>query len=176
MDDASLAARARDGDQRALTELVDRYHGICWRYAYRMLDDVDDAEDAVQETFLRLHGALAKYEERQQFRSWLMQVLVNQCRMAARSRDRHRRRFVRDSIALSTAAAPAHTVADDALRKAVASLDDKAREAILLRYGEGLGYDEMKQVTGVEVSALKMRVKRACERLRTLLTVGASDE
>jgi RNA polymerase sigma-70 factor (ECF subfamily) len=172
MNDLPLIARAREGDQRALTELVDRYYGLCWRYACAMLDDADDAEDAVQDTFVRMHSGLDRYQERGQFRSWLLQILVNQCRSAARARHRRQRRFIRDPVAMSLAVASTPREPEEAMHAAIAALDPKYREALLLKHGEGLGYREMVAITGVDESALKMRVKRACDTLRRVLQPG----
>jgi RNA polymerase sigma-70 factor (ECF subfamily) len=173
MPDAELVARARAGDAGALRDLVERYYDACWRYAYRMLGDRADAEDAAQETFLRAMASLGAYQERAQFRQWLFTILVNQCRNALVARARRKSRFV------SSDELPEHdqrrgitdppVLADDELARAVAQLEPEQREALLLRFGEGMDYAEMATATGASQSALKMRVKRACDRLRRLL-------
>ncbi len=171
--DAELVVRARAGDAGALRDLVERYYDACWRYAYRMLGDRADAEDAAQETFLRALAALATYEERSQFREWLFTILVNQCRNALVSRSRRERRFVSSDEfpvqehGLRAAEPPA--MADDELAQAVARLEPEQREALLLRFGEGMDYAQMSLATGASQSALKMRVKRGCDRLRGML-------
>jgi RNA polymerase sigma-70 factor (ECF subfamily) len=80
---------------------------------------------------------------------------------------------VHDELARASAAAPAPFrrlgVEDGALQRALRQLDPLQREAVLLKYAEGLEYGEMVRLTGVGESALKMRVKRGAERLRTLL-------
>lgn len=173
MPDAELVVRARAGDAGALRDLVERYYDACWRYAYRMLGDRADAEDAAQETFLRALAALATYEERSQFREWLFTILVNQCRNALVSRARRERRFVSSDEfpvqehGLRAAEPPA--MADDELAQAVARLEPEQREALLLRFGEGMDYAQMSLATGASQSALKMRVKRGCDRLRGML-------
>lgn len=173
MPDAELVVRARAGDAGALRDLVERYYDACWRYAYRMLGDRADAEDAAQETFLRALAALATYEERSQFREWLFTILVNQCRNALVSRSRRERRFVSSDEfpvqehGLRAAEPPA--MADDELAQAVARLEPEQREALLLRFGEGMDYAQMSLATGASQSALKMRVKRGCDRLRGML-------
>lgn len=173
MPDAELVARARAGDPGALRDLVERYYDDCWRYAYRMLGDRADAEDAAQETFLRALAALGDYQERAQFRQWLFTILVNQCRNALVARARRRRRFVSSSEL--PADDPRRGIiepapgADDELARAVAQLEPDQREALLLRFGEGMDYLQMSLATGASQSALKMRVKRACDRLRGLL-------
>ncbi len=180
MTDAELVTRTRDGDSDAFGLLVARYYDACWRFAYHMLGERADAEDVLQETFLRAYLALARYDERDQFRGWLFRILTNQCRNAQTSRGRRGRRFVQDDVAIEGAAAPPGAppagIHDVTLAKALAQLDPAQREALLLKYAEGLEYTEMSAMTGVGESALKMRVKRGSERLRGLLGQEPSDD
>ena len=172
MTDASLVARAVDGDVDAYTQLVHRYYEPCARYAERMLGNRADAEDAVQDTFLRAYRALGRYREQEQFRAWLYRILSNQCRTIATQRSRYERRVMSDERALNEAAAPVreHLNGDaQLLDSALSELEPMLREAFLLKYGEGMEYREMSAITGVGVSALKMRVKRACDFLRPRL-------
>jgi RNA polymerase sigma-70 factor (ECF subfamily) len=101
-----------------------------------------------------------------------MSILINRCRTAVGARRRREARVVSDDAAVALAASTSsETDADlrDALERALARLDDVHREAFLLKHVEALGYDEMSAMTGAGVSALKMRVRRACERLQVLL-------
>jgi RNA polymerase sigma-70 factor (ECF subfamily) len=169
--DAGLASRAARGDVEAYERLVRQYHGSCLRYASRMLRDDADAEDAVQDTFMRAHLALSRYDDRQPFRAWIFRILVNRCRTLALQRARRTRRFADDPLALENTAAPVHDTGNHAevIRRAVDELEPLLREAFLLKYVEGMEYQEMSAVLGAGVSALKMRVKRACDALRPRL-------
>lgn len=173
MTDAELVTKTRNGDSEAFGQLMTRYYDGCWRYAYHMLGERADAEDVLQETFLRAYLALGRYDERDQFRGWLYRILTNQCRNALTSRGRRGRRFIQDEVAIEGAPAPPEAppsgIHDVVLSKALAQLDPAQREALLLKYAEGLEYTEMSAMTGVGESALKMRVKRGSERLRGLL-------
>jgi len=173
MTDAELVIRTRAGDPDAFGILVSRYYDACWRFAYHMTGERAEAEDVLQDAFLRAYLAIGRYDERDQFRGWLFRILTNQCRNALTSRGRRTRRFVQDEIALESAPAPplglATGVEDAALVRALSQLDPLQREALLLKYAEGLEYGEMSAMTGAGESALKMRVKRGSERLRTLL-------
>lgn len=172
MSDSELIARALAGDRAGQDALVERYYDDCWRYAYRLLGDRADAEDAVQETFMRAMLALPQYREHQRFRAWLFTILVNQCRNLAIARNRRARRFLAlPAIGTngSLGSVPPASLPDDELAAALETLDPLHREAVLLRFGEGLAYADMARLTGASESALKMRVKRGCERLRALL-------
>ncbi len=169
MSDAADVQRVLSGDVDAFGRLVDRYYERCARFAVRMLGNRDDAEDALQATFLRAYRSLGKYQERDKFSAWLYRILVNQCRSIAARRSARERVFVREEALLLNA--PDRTVAwtgedEEFVQRVLAELDPLLREAFLLKYIEELSYEEMSQLTGVGVSALKMRVKRACDRLR----------
>ena len=172
MTDASLVRSVLDGNAAAFTTLVDRHSRVCLRFATRMLGNREDAEDVTQETFVRAYGALPRYDGSTAFRTWLMTILVNRCRTALQTRRRRDARVVADEGALATAVA-ATNWHDPALRHAIeqalARLEPTQREAFLLKHVEQLSYDEMSAMTGVGISALKMRVQRACERLQELL-------
>lgn len=169
--DASLAARAARGDVAAYEMLVRHHHASCLRFAVRMLRDDADAEDAVQDTFMRAFLAISRFDARQPFRAWLFRILINRCRTLALQKSRRTRRFQHDPLALVNAAAPESQCSEHAaaIREAVDELDPLLKEAFLLKYVEGMDYQEMSGVLEAGVSALKMRVKRACDALRPRL-------
>ena len=178
MSDAELVARVLDGDSRAFAALAERHHEGCARLAWRLLGHRQDAEDAIQEALLRAYQGLGRYREQDQFRSWLYRILVNQCRSLARRRSRLQRRTVVDP----EGRIPGRAESDekrvdlrDAFQMALDDLEPKLREAVLLKYGEGLEYAEIARITGVGISALKMRVKRASEMLRPRLMEMVGD-
>ncbi|HYW30057.1 MAG TPA: RNA polymerase sigma factor [Gemmatimonas sp.] len=174
--DSAILSRVLAGDVEAFALLVDRYHARCLKVATAVLGDSDDAEDAVQEAFVRAYRGLPGYRESERFGAWLLRIVVNQCR-THRSRGARHGQFgtLDDFDALLVPTASAESGLDDAerretLARALAQLCPEQREAVMLRFAEGLSYDEMATLTGAGVSALKMRVQRACTRLRTLLS------
>ncbi len=168
MTDAELVARAIAGDSEAFAELVTRHHAACLRYAAHALGDPMEAEDVVQETLLRAYRSLSRYEERQQFRSWLFRILVNRCRTAAARNGARRRRHdeAYDADRMVTSDTADTIDLRSRLTRALADLDAPHREAFLLKLGEALGYEEISRITGASVPALKMRVKRARDHVR----------
>ena len=171
MTDATVLARAVAGDRDAFAELVTEYYPSCLRVATRMLRNTADAEDAVQDTFLRALRALPRFRPEVPFRAWLFRILLNQCATHGRRHSRQDRRRAGDAALLEQLpAAPAHQTDDlDRITAAVDALDPLLREAFVLKYIEELDYREMAVVTGASVSALKMRAKRACDALRPQL-------
>ena len=170
--DAAVVRRVLGGDVNAFAILVERHHQRCLRLATRLLGSTQDAEEVVQDAFVRAYRALGRYEEREQFGSWLTRILVNRCRTAASRSARRAQTFVHDEVAANTAAARDRSdsrVWRAEIDRALAALPADQREAFILKHVEELDYDAMATITGAGVSALKMRVKRACERLRALL-------
>lgn len=178
--DARTISRAKLGDIDAFTEIVDAYYRRCLRFARATLRNPDDAEDMVQEAFIRLYRALPRYEERARFESWLFQILGNCCRSANTAFGRQGARAVDDDAALERIAAPAASVDrieddwGDAVRRALSDVPVYNREIFLLHYVEGFSYEEIERMTGVKQSALKMRVKRASDALRKHLAPVAA--
>jgi len=170
--DAAVVARVLAGDTGAYAVIVARYRAHYGRYAVRMLGSREDAEEALQDAFVRAYRSLARCDDPERFAPWFFRILANRCRTAGTRRGRRERTFVNDDIALMGASEdhPAERAAwREELERALQQLDEDQREAFLLKHVEDLGYEDMAAITGVGVSALKMRVKRACERLRVLL-------
>jgi RNA polymerase sigma-70 factor (ECF subfamily) len=172
MTDAWYVEAALNGDSAAFAALVDRHAPACLRYATRMLGSPEDGEDVTQETLLRAHRALKRYDPSMSFRTWIMSILVNRCRTAMLLRRRRTMRVLLDDDAVSRASVCDEsnaTALRDAIERALDRLEPAQREAFLLKHVELLSYDEMAVATGLGVSALKMRVQRACDRLQALL-------
>ena len=173
--DATLISRAKLGDIQAFETIVSRYYARCLRFAHGMLRDPADADDVVQETFVRLYRALPRYEERQRFDSWLFRILGNCCRTANAVHQRHETQDIGDERALHAVASPDRSDAvfdaewGEEVRRALAEVPEYNREIFLLHYVEGFSYEEIERITGVRQSALKMRVKRASDHLRARL-------
>src|ERR1044072_1453831 len=87
-----LIRAAQAGDVRAFAELVDLYYARCLRFALHMLSDRSDAEEALQDTFVRVYRALPSYVERESFEPWLFRILSNRCRRAGSPARRRRPR------------------------------------------------------------------------------------
>ena len=159
------------GETHLYAVLVDRYRDRLGRYAVRMLGELADAEDALQDTFVRGYRSLARCQP-ERFQFWLFGILVNRCRTHAAQRAR-RQNLVVNNEALVLDAGVAPVVDQDEWRRLIAAaldqLPNDQREAFLLKHVEELSYEEMQQLTGVRVPALKMRVLRAREALRRLL-------
>lgn len=166
--DADLVHQAQRGDLAAYAELVNRYRVGLQRYALHLLGNREDAEEALQDSLVRAHRAIRDCRQPALFRAWLTRILVNRCRT----------RLARGGLSLTEGngangldGISVEPLVDqrawrEEIRRALALLSDDLREAFLLRHVEEFSYDEMAELTGASVSALKMRVSRACEQLR----------
>lgn len=173
--DATIVRRVLGGDTEAFSGLVQRYHDRCLRLATHIVGNAEDAEDAVQESFLRAYRHLGSYQERDKFSAWMLRIVVNQCRTSITRVKRHGIVMPLHDDDVLALPSVTHSVADqnalrDELALAMSQLAPEQREAVVLRFSDELTFEEMAAVTGVGVSALKMRVQRACRRLRALLT------
>ena len=171
MSDLAIINRVLDGDVDAYAHLVDRHYERCARIALRIVGNREDAEEAVQDAFLRAFKALGAYEERERFSAWLTHIVVNQCRtMLARTR---RRESVFpdvdvDELPLAVRGSDEGDAWPE-LEQALARLPAEQRESSVLRYAVDQTFQEMARITAAGESALKMRVQRAFARLRALL-------
>ena len=163
---------AISGGVEAFAELSRRYRNSYTRFAVRMVGTRDEAEDVLQSAFIRAYRALDSCRDPARFGAWLYQIVANECRTFVIRRARRDRRLVRDEMTLRSAAASSTADVSDTLddiQYAINQLDAGQREAFLMKHVEQLSYEEMSEITGEKISALKMRVKRACARLRELL-------
>ena len=172
-DDALLVQAVLAGDVDAFGTLVDRYAAEYMRFAVRMLGTREDADEVLHTAFYRAYQHLDSCQDPTRFGAWLYRIVVNECRTRASRRGRRERRLVRDDAVLAQLAAKDQAVELLALReelqRAIDRLPVEQREAFVLKYVEELSYEEMSDITGAGISALKMRTKRACERLREIM-------
>ena len=169
MTDEVIVRQVLAGDVEAYGVLVARYRDRYVRFAMQMLGNREDAEEALQDSFVRGYRSLARCQDPACFSAWLFQILANRCRTHGSRRGRRERTFLQnDAAILSAATAPVvdQSAWREEIERALDRLDPDQREAFLLKHVEELSYDEMAELTGTGVSALKMRVKRACDRLR----------
>lgn len=176
--DGVLLRRVLGGETRIYARLVERYRERLGRYALRMLGNEADAEDAVQDTFIRAYRSLARCQGDSGFGPWVFGILVNRCRTYASRRNRIQGLVVNSETALESAAVASTEGRDalrDAIHRAIEQLPGDQREAFLLKHVEDLSYETMEEVTGVRAATLRMRVFRARDELRKLLAETVRD-
>jgi RNA polymerase sigma-70 factor (ECF subfamily) len=167
--DEELAAEAaREGsDGPAFSALVERFQDRVWRVCYRLMGNAEDAHDAAQEVFVRLFLQRTRFEGRSRYSTWVHGIALRTCLMLRRSRGR-RRRYEMLAADESRAQNSPQLQADATLdvNQILEQLDDEDRALLILKYAEGHSHDELAEMFELSVSACKMRIARARERLQ----------
>ena len=183
--DHELLAEIRDGDEAAFQEIVRRYRNPITNFVYRMIDDYERSVELAQETFIRVYTSASRYQANYSFSTYIYRIATNLA--ISELRRRKRRRFVSlfspftddngDPVELDPP--DLNPLQDESLikderRKAVAraitSLPEKYRAAIVLRDVEGLSYDRIAEVLKLSEGTVKSRINRARNLLKEKLT------
>lgn len=168
--DGTVIQRVRSGDTDAFRILVTRYRRQYGRYAVALTGDADSAADAMQEAFIRAWNSLDACREPDRFGSWFFRILTNQCHTA---RDRRRDTDDVDELELASRDRADESIERTELAAALADalgrLTGEQREAFILKHVDGRSYEEMATLLDTGVDALKMRVHRAREALRSMM-------
>ena len=170
--DETAAAEARRGNQAAFRLLVERHSGPLFRLAFRICGNEQDAEDLVQETFLRAFRQLRRFDGRSSFGTWLYRICINCALDLLRARKNRLEPSIIDSIASPRPGPEQLTRSSELaslLKPAMEQLSDTERVAFVLRHFEGCGIGEIARVLGVEDNAAKQSVFRAVQKLRRAL-------
>jgi len=177
----SAVERARSGDSDAFRLLVEQHSRSIFRLAFRMTGNEQDAEDVVQETFLRAYRQLDRYEARSSFSTWLFRIASNYSLDLIRMRKRHEEKrehgSSEDRDILQTipmdAPGPDRIVygsqVQDRVNAALNELSAQERTAFVLRHFEGMSIEEIGEALGTGTNATKHSIFRAVQKLRRSL-------
>jgi RNA polymerase sigma-70 factor (ECF subfamily) len=179
--DEAAAAETRKGDRNAFRVLVDRHSRAVFRLAYRMTGNEQDAEDVVQETFLRAYKQIRQFDGRSSFSTWLYRICSN-CSLdlirARKTREKQREPLGEkvtswiDTIAAREPDPERLTHSGQItrlLKPALEQLSEMERVAFTLRHFEGCDVEEIARTLGVQQNAAKHSVFRAVQKLRRAL-------
>jgi RNA polymerase sigma-70 factor (ECF subfamily) len=162
MDDRALVEAIRSGDPDAPGRLIERYQGLIFGLCFRMLGHRHDAEDVMQETFVRALRGFSGFESERPLRPWLLGIAANRCRTALARRGR------RPATVAATEEWPDHRVgsaaADDLageLQRALGRLRPDYRMVFALFHEQNLPYEEISQTMGRPVGTIKTWLHRA---------------
>jgi RNA polymerase sigma factor (sigma-70 family) len=178
LEDVELVALAKDGNVHAYEELVSRYQGIAHRVAWLVARQAGEAEDAVQDAFVKAYDALPGFRAGAAFRPWILRIVANEARNRARSTRRREGLALRAAAVDPGGAAPSPEAAAieredaEALMRALARLREPDRLVIAYRYLFELSEAETAGALGVRRGTVKSRLSRALGRLRAELTTS----
>ena len=170
----NLVYRCQQGELAAFSELFGQQETAVYRLALTILQNEQDAEDAVQDVFLRVFEQIKRYQGQSAFKTWLTAIVVNSCR------DKLRRRKVRRALSLDWLRGHAshHNVPDEVNQRQQSQklwalinthLDDKHRLPLILHYHERLPCAEVADILGIRISTVYSRLNTARQRLREQL-------
>jgi RNA polymerase sigma-70 factor (ECF subfamily) len=170
--DEQLAAEAaREGsDGVAFVALVERFRQRVWRICYRLLSNEHDANDAAQEVFVRLFVNRDKFAGRSKYATWVHAIAVRTCLTIRRGRGRRQRH---EDTSSEEQWEQRHEARERTtpglsldLMQMLEILDEEDRAMMILKYAEGYDYQELAEIFDLSVSACKMRLSRAREKLQ----------
>jgi RNA polymerase sigma-70 factor, ECF subfamily len=182
--DAALMLRVKRGDIAAFEELIEKYKQPIVNMMYRMLRDLDEAEDLAQNVFVRVHQSAGRYEVSAKFSTWIFTIARRLCLNEIRRRGRHPAeslessqsdnedqapRQFEDVKTFSPPEAALHGELAQKIEEALAQLPEKQRLAIVLCRQEELSYEEIAKVLGCSVPATKSLIHRGRETLKLKL-------
>jgi RNA polymerase sigma-70 factor (ECF subfamily) len=174
--DVALVRRAREGDFGAFEVLFERYRTLVYRFAYQMTSSRDDAEDIVQEAFVRAYQNLHRYRDEAKFTTWILRIVTNLCTDRARSTQRRTALEQQEAggalewMTLGNPDDPVANLEEDrrkhALKRALVALPIHHRTMIVLRDMEEREYPEIAGMLGCTIGGAKLRVLRARRALK----------
>jgi RNA polymerase sigma-70 factor, ECF subfamily len=184
IDEADLVAKSRDGDARSFSELVRRYEGKIFRLAQHVTQNREDAEDVLQETFMKAYEHLDQFQGNSKFYTWIVRIAVNQALMKLRRRKTDRSVSLDETIDTGEDTVVREIAAWDEdpearfsreelggiLQTAIQSLEPPYRSVFVLRDIDELSTEETADALGLSVPAVKSRLLRARLQLREKLT------
>ncbi len=170
-----LIERTLAGDPHAFEQIFERYKNLVYKAAYLILQDVDEAEDALQETFLKVYRSLGSYQPaKAAFSTWIYRITVNQC-LNQRSKKRLRpdwmsqERSVEAESASESVPFESSISEQQALQQALRSLSAKLRVVLILRFFLDLSYADIAQVLDIPLGTVKSRLNLGLKEIRQAL-------
>ena len=177
LDDAAAVAQAKGGDEEAFRTLVDRHSRAVYRLAYRMTGRPEDAEDVVQETFVRAYRQIGRFESRANFATWLYRIGFNCAIDYMRARPHRETNETHET--LDQLAGGGHAVSTDDLvyageindrvQAALSGLSAQERAAFLMRHYDGCSIEEICAALDLKTNAAKHSIFRAVKKMRVAL-------
>jgi RNA polymerase sigma-70 factor (ECF subfamily) len=168
---SNLIQRSMAGDQSAFGEIFEQYKNLVYKTAYLMLDNPHEAEDALQEIFVKVYRSLGTYQpSKATFSTWLYRITVNHCLNQKRKPS-----FATETLEDSRLASqPPHTLEDhfadeQAIQQALNRLSAKLRAVIVLRYYHDLAYAEIAQILEIPLGTVQSRLNQGMKQIQHAL-------
>ena len=175
-EESSLIRAAQRGDHGAFQQLYESYHDRFYNVAYYTLKDIQLTEDTVQTIFLKIYRGLPTYRFESSFLTWAYRIAMNEARNQLRNK--------KNDLPLAVINGSIHEIHEKAgphedhmiqqreeiVRRAVMELTPKLRTVIVLKYVNGLSYDEIASILNCSQGTVASRLNRAVEKLESILS------
>ncbi len=169
--DEILATRAMQGDQEAVSALVQRYSGPLYRFIQRYRPLREDCDDLLQETWISVWTHFRSFDPRRRFSTWLFQIALNHCRDHAR-RDRVRSRYRTEAGSMpprDDTGSPEERTESRRVLESIEALPPRQKEVLLLRYYQGFSEKETAEILDCPRGTVKSRLHQATREIRRRL-------
>jgi len=173
--EAEIVAKVLKGDRRAYALLVEEYKSPIYNLAYRMTGNSEDADDLTQETFIRAYINLWRFDPKRKFFTWLYTISINLIRNHLKKvknddlLNRTKNIQYNENENQSPEARIIATQESNKINLALLTLKYELRVMLIMKYQQELSFEEIAEITGKSVSAVKMRVYRGLEKLEQLI-------
>ena len=169
--EAEIVSKILKGDRQAYALLVDEYKSPIYNLAYRIIANVEDADDITQETFIRAYQYLWRYDPRKKYFTWLYTIAFNLIKNHIR---KNKKVILSDELNESSLMAnnpspEEKSIEGQEISSYLLLLEDESQALLIMKYQEELSFDEIAGITGKSLSAVKMRIYRSLEKLRELM-------
>jgi RNA polymerase sigma-70 factor (ECF subfamily) len=169
--EAEIVARVLKGDRRAYALLVEKYKSPIYNLAYRMTGNQEDAEDLTQETFIRTYQYLWRYDPRRKFFTWLYTIAFNLIKNHFKKNkyNKSSEELSEHSLTDKNPSPEAKVIETQEISVGLLRLEYESKALLIMKFQQGLTFEEIAEVTGKSVSAIKMSIYRGLEKLKEFL-------
>jgi RNA polymerase sigma-70 factor (ECF subfamily) len=169
--EAEIIARVLNGDRQSYALLVDEYKSPIYNLAYRMTGNLEDADDLTQETFIRAYQYLWRYDKSKKFFTWLYTLALNLIRNHFKKNkyNKSSEELSANLLADKNPSPETELIETQEISVYLLRLEDESRALLIMKFNQGLTFEEIAQITGKSLSSVKMRIYRGLEKLKELL-------
>jgi RNA polymerase sigma-70 factor, ECF subfamily len=172
-DEVTIIRECVNGNSDSYSILVDRYKTMIYNVSFRMVGDEDTAKDLAQESFIAAYKGLSEFRFGSKFSSWLYSIALNKCRDHLKlAKDTVSTDEISDIMPATSVSPELATTArqsKDVLQRGLNALPAEYRQVLILKHIEELDYQEIANITGTSIPALKVRAHRGREMLKKIL-------
>ncbi len=169
--EAQIVAQVLKGDRQVYALLVKEYKTPIYNLAYRMTGNSEDAADLAQETFIHAYQYLWRYDQRKKFFTWLYTIALNLMKNHLRKNKHYKSSEEANTIPLddNNPSPEAKIIEAQEISSCLMQVDDELRALLIMKYQQDVSFEEIAQITGKKLSAVKMSIYRGLEKLKELM-------